>query len=46
MIENKEIKQLDIKSATNVLDEELSQDPKNVLTKLSNQEKIIEYKKA
>ena len=28
-----------------IFDEELSQEPKNVLAKLSNQEKIIEYRK-
>ena len=42
MIENKKDNQLGIKSATNVLDEELSQESKNVLTKLSNQ-KTINY---
>ena len=45
VIENKKDNQLGIKSSTNVLDEELSQEAKNMLTKLSNQEKIINYKK-
>ena len=45
MIENKKDSQLDIKSATDVLDEELSQQAQDVLTNLSNQEKIINYKK-
>ena len=41
MIENEKDNQLGIKSAVSVLDEELLQEAKNVLTKLSNQEKII-----
>ena len=45
MIENKKDSQLDIKSATDVLDEELSQQAQDVLTNLSYQEKIINYKK-
>ena len=45
MIENKKENQLGIKSATNVLAEELSQEAKNLPTKLSNQEKVIYYKK-
>ena len=43
--ENKKDNQLGIKSSTNVLDEELSPEAKNMITKLSNQEKIINYKK-
>ena len=45
MIENKKDNQLGIKSATSAPDEELSQEAIDVLTKLSNQEKIINYKK-
>ena len=41
----KMIDQLGIKSVTYMLDEELSQEAKNVLVRLSNQEKIINYKK-
>ena len=41
MIENEKDNQLGIKSAVSVLDEELLQEARNVLTKLSNQEKII-----
>ena len=44
MIEKKKSDQLDIKSVTHLLDEELSQEAKNVLAKLSNPQKIIEYK--
>ena len=44
MIENKRDNQLDIKSATDVLDEELSEEATNVLTKLSNHEKFINCK--
>ena len=45
MNENKKENQLRIKSVTQMLDEELSQEAKNVLFRLSNQEKIIVYKK-
>ena len=45
MIENKKNDQLGIKSVEDIFDEELSQEAKNVIVKLSNQEKIIEYKK-
>ena len=41
MIENKKDNQLGIKSVTHMLGEELSQEAKHVLVKLSNQEKII-----
>ena len=41
IIENKKDNQLGIKSVTYMLDEELSQEEKNVLVRLSNQEKII-----
>ena len=44
MIENRKNNQLDIKSVDDIFDEKLSQEAKNVLSKLSNQEKIIEYK--
>ena len=45
MIENKKDSQLGIKSVTHMLGEELSQEAKNVLIRLSNQEKIIKYAK-
>ena len=45
MIENQKDNQLGMKSVDDIFDEELSQEAKNVLPKLSNQEKIIEYKK-
>ena len=45
MIENKKNSQLGIKSVTYILNEELSQEAKNVLVKFSNQGKIISYKK-
>ena len=44
MIENKESKQLCIKSVINVFGDELSQEVKNVLYTLSNQEKSINCK--
>ena len=44
MIENKESKQLGIKSVINVFGDELSQEVKNVLYTLSNQEKSINCK--
>ena len=43
MIENKRNIQLGIKSVTYILDEELSQEAKNMITNLSIQEKIIDY---
>ena len=45
MIESKKDNQLGIKAVTYILDEELSQEAKNMLVRFSNQEKIIEYKK-
>ena len=45
MIENQKDNQLGMKSVDDIFDEELSQEAKNVLPKLSNQEKSIEYKK-
>ena len=45
MIENKKDNQLGIKSVTHILGEELSQEAKNLLVRLSNQEKIIKYAK-
>ena len=45
MIGNKENKQLCIKSVSDKSDEELPQEAKNVITKLNNQEKSINYKK-
>ena len=45
MTENKKDNQLGIKSVTHILDEELSQEVKNVLVRFSYQEKIIEYTK-
>ena len=44
MIENKEKSQLDIKSVLNIFDEKLSQEAKNVLNTLSNQEKRVNYR--
>ena len=45
IIENKKDNQLGTKLVTHMLDEELSQEAKNMLVKLSNQEKIINYTK-
>ena len=45
LIENKENKQLHIKPVTYILDKELSEEAKNMLTKLDNKEKTINYKK-
>ena len=45
MIGNKIDNQLGIKSIKYILDEELSQEAKNIITKLNNQEKIINDKK-
>ena len=45
MIENKENKQLGIQSVTHMVGEELSQEAKNLLVRLSNQEKLIKYAK-
>ena len=45
MIENKDSKQLGIKSVINIFHEELSQEAKNMLIKLNAQEKSIDYKK-
>ena len=45
MIKNKKDNQIDIKLETYILDGKLSQETKNMITKLSNQEKIINYKK-
>ena len=44
MIENKEDNQLGIKSTADIIDEKLSPDAKNILAKLTNQEKLIKYK--
>ena len=44
MIENKDSKQLGIKSVTNIFDEELSQEAKNMLIKLNSQEKVFTTK--
>ena len=44
MIENKDSKQLGIKSVTNIFDKEPSQEAKNMLIKLNVQEKSIYYK--
>ena len=45
MIENKESKQLGIKSVTDIFDEELSQEIKDILKKPNNLKKSINYKK-
>ena len=45
MIENKDSKQLGIKSVINIFDEELSQEAKNMLIKLNAEEKIINHKR-
>ena len=45
MIENKDSKQLDIKSVIIVFSDELSQEAKNVLYTISNQQKNIDYKR-
>ena len=45
MIKNKENKQLGIKSVADIIDEELSQEAKNMITKPNNQEKSIYYKR-
>ena len=45
MIEDKEIKQLGIKSVINVFGDELSQDTINILYTLSNQQRSISYKR-
>ena len=44
MIENKDSKHLGIKSVTNIFDEELSQEAKNILIKFNAQERSIDYK--
>ena len=44
-IENKDRKQLGIKSVINVFSDELSQEAKNIFYMLSNQEKSVNYKK-
>ena len=45
MIDNKQINELGIKSVINVFSDKLSQDAKNILYTLSNQEKSIDYKR-
>ena len=45
MIENKDSKQLGIKSVINIFDEELSQEAKNMLIKCNAEEKIINHKR-
>lgn len=45
IIENKDSKQLGIKSVTNIFDAELSQEVKNMLIKRNAQEKSIDYKR-
>ena len=40
LIENKEQKPLGIVSVINIFDEDLSQNVKNMLTKINNQEKV------
>ena len=45
MIENKKDNQLGINSVADVFDEKLSLEAKNMLSKLSNQEEIINYRK-
>ena len=45
MIENKEIKQLGRTSVINIVGDELSQEAKNIICILSNQENIIDYKR-
>ena len=45
MIENKDSNQLDIESVTNIFDEDLSQEVKNMFIKLNAQEKSIDYKR-
>ena len=44
-IENKDRKQLGIKSVINVFSDELSKEAKNIFYMLSNQEKSVNYKK-
>ena len=44
MIENKDSKNLGIKSVTNIFDEELSQEAKNILINFNAQERSIDYK--
>ena len=45
MIENKDSKQLDIKSVIIVFGDELSQEAKNILYTINNQQKNIDYKR-
>ena len=45
LIENKEQRQLGIKSVINIFDEHLSQKIKNMLNQLNNQEKSINYER-
>ena len=45
LIQNKKDNQLGIKAVTYMLDEDLSQEAKNVIVRLSNQEKVLDYKK-
>ena len=45
MIENKDSKQLEIKSVIKIFDEELQQEAKNMLIKLNAQEKSIDYQR-
>ena len=45
IFENKDSNQLGIKSVTNIFDEELSQEAKNILIKLNAKEETIDYKR-
>ena len=45
MIETKKDNQLGIKSAADIVDEKLSSEAKDILAKLTNQEKLIKYKR-
>ena len=44
MIENKKDNQLGIKSAVDLIGEKLSPEAENIVAKLTNQEKLIQYK--
>ena len=44
MTEDKKDNQLDIKLAADIIDEKLSPEAKNMLVKLTKQEKLIKYK--
>ena len=45
MVDKKQINELGIKSVINVFGDKLSQEAKNILYTLSNQEKSIDYKR-